>query len=120
MASATAMVSLWRKYKNASKRKKQTLHSLFVGFVLFCLLYVISRVVAFPICPIKHFFGVSCPGCGLTRGFLAVLKFDFRAATEYHLLSVPLFIGVLFYAGGAISDIFSTNSQSRIQCFLNL
>ena len=91
---------------------------MFVGFVLFCLLYVISRVVAFPICPIKHFFGVSCPGCGLTRGFLAVLKFDFRAATEYHLLSVPLFIGVLFYAGGAISDIlFERNDIERMEEF---
>lgn len=38
-------------------------------------------------CPIKFMTGVSCPGCGLTRAWLEVLRLDVPAAFAYH----PLF-----------------------------
>ena len=37
-------------------------------------------------CPIYFFTGVSCPGCGMTRAFFALLHFDFDAALYYHPL----------------------------------
>ena len=110
------MVNLWHKYKNASKRKKQALHSLFVGFALFCLLCIITKFVSFPLCIIKNLFGFSCPGCGLTRGFISILKLDFKSATQYNVLSIPLFVGIVSYALLCISDIiFERNDVERIE-----
>ena len=39
-------------------------------------------------CPIKFFTGVSCPGCGMTRAWEAVLHLDFAQAFAFH----PLFL----------------------------
>ncbi len=110
------MVNLWHKYKNASKRKKQALHSLFVGFALFCIFYIITKFVSFPLCIIKNLFGISCPGCGLTRGFISILKFNFKAATQYNVLSIPLFIGIVIYGFLCVSDILlNRNDIERIE-----
>lgn len=38
-------------------------------------------------CPIKYLTGLSCPGCGMTRAWLALLRLDLAAAWAYH----PLF-----------------------------
>ena len=99
------MVSLWHKYQIASKRKKQTLHSLIVGFVFFAFLYAITKFFSIPLCPIQSLFGISCPGCGLTRGFISILHLDFYKAIQYHILSIPLFIGIVLYTSFAIVDI---------------
>ncbi|MGN0557309.1 MAG: DUF2752 domain-containing protein [Acutalibacteraceae bacterium] len=37
-------------------------------------------------CPFQAVFGRGCPGCGLTRAFLAALRWDFDAAFRYHPL----------------------------------
>ena len=55
-------------------------------------------------CPIKYITGISCPGCGMTRAWLSVLRLDIAAAFGYHYLfwTVPIlylffwFDGVLF------------------------
>lgn len=38
-------------------------------------------------CLIKTLFGIPCPGCGMTRAWLALLRGDFSAAFRWH----PLF-----------------------------
>lgn len=45
-------------------------------------------------CPFQLFFGLSCPGCGMTRSFLSLLKLDFAHAFYYH----PLFPVVILVA----------------------
>lgn len=105
MVSATAMVNLWYKYKYASKRKKQALHSLIVGFVCFCVLFLFTKFVSVPLCPVKNIFNVSCPGCGLTSGFISILKLDFVSAFQHNVLSIPIFIGIIIYAILCITDI---------------
>ena len=37
-------------------------------------------------CPFRFFFGVPCPGCGMTRAFLSLIKLDFSSAFNYHPL----------------------------------
>jgi len=51
------------------------------------------------ICPSKRFFDVECPGCGLTRGIMHLIHFDFSAAWEFNKLSFPIFIvmGMLWF-----------------------
>lgn len=43
-------------------------------------------------CLYKHFLGVECIGCGMTRAYFSLLKFDFAAAFSYHPMfwSVPI------------------------------
>lgn len=47
-------------------------------------------------CPYDYIFGISCPGCGMTRAFLSLLRLDFASAFYYHPL-FPLVILVALY-----------------------
>ena len=50
--------------------------------------------VGFPLCPMAGVLGIPCPGCGLTRATLALLRGDFRSALSLHPLVfvlAPLF-----------------------------
>ncbi len=109
------MVNLWRKYKEATKRKKEALHSLIAGLILFAVFYFITRFFSVTLCPIRRFLGISCFGCGLTRGVISVLSFNLAAATEHHVLSIPIFVGGLIYAVLCFSDIlFYINDLERL------
>ena len=50
-------------------------------------------------CPIKFISGLSCPGCGMTRATLALLRLDFGAALHFHPVSfvMPLIFGLLVF-----------------------
>ncbi len=56
----------------------------------------ISSVWFFP-CPLKFFFGIDCPACGLTRSTLAALCLDFNISLSYHFLGIPLAIFSVFF-----------------------
>ena len=48
-------------------------------------------------CPIYTITGLQCPGCGISRMFLALFQLDFAAAFHYNaavLCLLPLFIFV--------------------------
>ena len=110
------MVNLWSKYRNTSTKNKQTLHSLFVGFVLFIALFIITKIFSIPLCPIYNIFGIRCIGCGLSRGFIAILRLDFDDAYKCNLLAIPLFIGIVLYTVLAIIDfIFEKQYLTHIE-----
>lgn len=54
---------------------------------------LIIALFCFYRCPFLFLWGIPCPGCGMTRAFLALLHLDFAAAFYYH----PLFPVVIFY-----------------------
>lgn len=52
-------------------------------------------------CLIRHFTGVICPGCGMSRAWASVLRLDFWAAFHYHPMfwSVPFLVLYILYDG---------------------
>ena len=96
----------WYETKNIESRKGHTLHSLGVGFVFFVILFLLTKVFSISLCPIKSIFGVSCFGCGMTRGFISILNLDFKTALEYNVLSIPLFVSIALYAIFSLIDFF--------------
>ena len=52
-----------------------------------------------PPCLLRLFFGVSCPGCGMTRAFLRLFRLDFSGAFRAHPLfwTVPIILGVALF-----------------------
>ena len=49
----------------------------------------------FPLCPMAGSLGIPCPGCGLTRATLALLRGDVGTALHFHPLVgllTPLFV----------------------------
>ena len=60
--------------------------------VMYILLYLLDTT-----CIIKYFTNIPCPGCGLTRAYLALFKLDFSKAFYYHLLFWTIPILFLYY-----------------------
>ena len=61
-------------------------------------------------CPSRKYLHIQCPGCGLQRSFIALLRGDFRTSFMLYPATVPilLLIGFLLlhlkfrYTGGAL------------------
>ena len=114
------MDSRWCKIKNNIRDRKHSLYCVGAGFVLFFILYLFSKVFNGSVCLLKNLFGISCFGCGLTRGFICILRLDFLSATKYNVLSVPLFFGIVFYILIIFFDILlSKNNIKKVDKFLS-
>ncbi len=73
---------------------KRGIASKFVpGILVFCVVPLVLYVTGIG-CPIKFWTGVSCPGCGMTRAWLAALSGRFDLAMAYHPLfwMIPLIV----------------------------
>lgn len=114
------MVSRWCEIKSNIKSRRYSLRCISAGFIYFALLYILTAIFKTSLCPIKKLFGISCFGCGMTRAFISILKFDFKSAIEYNVLSVPLFFGICIYLFIFVSDILlSKNNIEKIDVFLS-
>lgn len=54
-------------------------------------------------CVYRYFFNIPCPGCGMTRAVLCLLKLDFKGAFEYNYMvySLPV-VYALFLTEGKL------------------
>lgn len=68
--------------------KKKAMKIVFICVVFALLIFELSGIP----CISRYFFGVSCPGCGMTRAWLSVFQLNFEQAFYYH----PMFLGVPF------------------------
>ena len=52
-------------------------------------------------CPLLRLTGIPCPGCGMTRAVLALLRGDFAGALQLHgmVWSLPVLLLLFLYDG---------------------
>ena len=49
-------------------------------------------------CPVKHFFHLECPGCGLQRSILALLEGDLGKSLSFYPATIPIFALLIYTA----------------------
>lgn len=68
-----------------------------------------------PKCLFKEIFHIPCSICGMTRSFKYILKGNFLLALKSNLLSIPLFISLIFfYIAYFISFVFKKDYIYKI------
>lgn len=68
------------------------------GLIKIIIFLAVSGIIllVFYHCPFLHFFGIPCPGCGMTRALLSAVRFDFREAFYYHPLYGVVIAAVIY------------------------
>lgn len=84
------------------------------AIILGMLLYAVILYVFQIGCPILRFTGIPCPGCGMTRAWIAVLHLDFAAAFSYNFMfwAVPLLCIILWCDG----KLFKNQKWNNLLC----
>ena len=80
------------------KKLSEKLITLGIIAVIVALMYIFDVR-----CFFKLLFKISCPGCGMTRAWLSLLKLDIATAFRYHPMfwSAPI-LGALYLFDGEI------------------
>jgi|GEM_PF-524053 len=66
------------------------------------------------VCPLRHWTGVPCPTCGLTRSLMAVVRGDWSQAVMHHLFGPLLFLVLLV---GIIQFAIELRSGRKLHAF---
>lgn len=66
---------------------KKLMVFILVMYLIFCGKFI---------CPVKFFFGINCPSCGLTRSIKYLLLLDFKKSFYYHPMSVFILLAFFF------------------------
>ena len=74
---------------------------LTTGAAVFLWFFNPSTAGFFPACPLLATTGFACPGCGMTRGFHALLHGDIVAALGFNAL-LPVYVFVFAYLFAAL------------------
>lgn len=113
------MDNRWCKVKRNIYKKRYSLCSVGIGLIFFLILWGLTALFKRSLCIVKNIFGVRCFGCGLTRGFIAIIKLDFHTATSYNVLSLPIFIGIVLYVLLLVIDIlFHKKTVEKLEVFM--
>ncbi len=70
-----------------------------LAIALILILYGAAHTVGIATCPLRSAFGLSCPGCGMSRAWCAFLTGDLPGALHIHplfWLPVPALLLILF------------------------
>lgn len=74
-------------------RLKNDMKKAALPIVLLALLWYIPQIFFHHYCPMVLITGMPCPGCGLTRAFISLIKLDIASAIEYN---PTIFLWIVF------------------------
>lgn len=88
--------------------------------LMVCTAYYL--VTWFTGCPVRYFFGVSCPGCGMTRAWLHLLRLDFSGAFHCHPLfwTAPLIAAAFLFDDRISQKIFRRLAIAAAALFIGV
>ena len=67
-------------------------------FILICFFTFFLLILYNPVnCIFKEFTGLYCPSCKMTRAFYCIFNFDLINAFKLNIISIPLFIFIIFF-----------------------
>jgi hypothetical protein len=106
-------------------------HQKFLDYVLLSVLITIPLVLLLlpsyffdignSLCLFTNLSGYNCPGCGLTRGIMHLIHFDFETAYSYNMLSfiiLPILVTWWFFKTKYyIKKCFKKNKHEPIKSF---
>lgn len=77
-------------------RAMKKINEKVVGLIILC--GILLSFLGIYKCPLNLFLGISCPGCGMTRAYIALLNFDLMKAFEwYPLFPIPIIVVVYMF-----------------------
>ena len=81
-----------------------------MGFVNFLEQHQLPR-------PSKALFHIECPGCGMQRSFISLLKGDLGQSLQYHPATIPMMLLITF---AVLHLIFKFSKGAKIIVILQL
>ena len=71
---------------------------LLLGYCWIIFSYFTEGQTELVVCPFRLITGISCPGCGLTRGIIAFLHGEIAKSISYNILSIPIAIAMFGFS----------------------
>ena len=79
-----------------NKLKKDIYNLRYV--LIFLLIYIITMNLIFnTVCPFRVLFHVNCPGCGLTRACISLLKGNIIESWHYNRTAILWIISIMLF-----------------------
>lgn len=92
------MLKKWKpRLKRAWKLFVNDIKNMWLAVVLLTAYFVIQRNFFYSSCPMVMFTGYPCPGCGLTRAGVALLRGDFALAFSIHPFIYAIAVWGMFF-----------------------
>ena len=84
-------------YMNSTKRNSLLAVLVLIGIFSFSAFLKINSIERIPLCFFKYLTHLDCPGCGLTRSFIAISHGDWKGALHFNVLGPFIYLYLLFY-----------------------
>lgn len=68
-------------------------------------------------CPLKKYLGITCPGCGMQRSFIALLNGDIKSSFMLHPVTIPL---IAFFLYAVLHLIFRYKNGNKVIVYFYL
>ncbi|MCR5702826.1 MAG: DUF2752 domain-containing protein [Lachnospiraceae bacterium] len=75
---------------------KEDIRNNYKGILIVIIYSVVTQLVFGFICPFRLVTGIPCPGCGLTRAGLSLIKLDFGKVLYYNVMIIPIAIYIIY------------------------
>lgn len=78
---------------------KDFIFKYYIMIIIIGIYILLSIIFHFTSCISKLLIGIPCPGCGITRAFLCLIKFDFKGVVYYNplIFIVPIICWIIIF-----------------------